>query len=442
MKKQIVIVLAFIIALAITLGAVMIIGLNRSNGDLPETVKPSVNITPTTQDDNDAETSPPPPYEGKVFRILCGEESSLDFGDGTVTDSYVSRMAYERNKMISFSLGVTISFDYTANVYQTYTDLLRSGIARYDLLSVNMASDGSKFLINGGLDNVRASSLDLTASVFDKAFLDAFTYNGACGFLLGEANPSRILSANALLVSKGNTSADSLFSLAKSGDLTFDALIETLLQTQTTLDVNAGGFHAALSVKGIFSFSDSGDGNVDVESYSARYAALLPHIKSGAITEAKQSHSAVFIDSLSAHENFEYYYVFPMPKYSSQDSYASTVDMSTLFAYAVPSLLSDRGKTYAVIDQIYNCSEGFTEALAKELSLGEADLWIENISYCLYDVFGWGDFSDHAWKAFSTAQSAEDFSSSLSAPARAAKQALLILAERLGTHYRLGVKPE
>ena len=149
---------------------------------------------------------------------------------------------------------------------------------------------------------------------------------------------------------------------------------------------------------------------------------------------SKQSHSTLFIDALSSHESFEYYYVLPMPKYSVSDGYSATVDMSSLLAYAVPSALEDKDKTYDVIELMYNESAGFSAALAQELALSEAGLWISNIKYCLYDVFGWGDFSSHAWKAFSLGESAEAFSSRLTAPTRAAEQALLILAERRRTH--------
>jgi hypothetical protein len=237
-KKQAVIVLALVLSLALVLGAVMIIGLSRTENDAPETVKPSVIIPPSPPESNGAETFPPLPHDGKVFRILCGQTSLLGFGDDASADGNVSRLAYERNELICSSLGVTIAFDYTANVYQTYTDLLRSGIGRYDLLSVNMLLDGSKFLMNGGLDNVISSSLDLSSGVFDKSFLDTFTYDGRCGFLLGEANPSRILSANALFVSKSAVGAEKICTLARSGELTCDALFETLLENQTVLRVD------------------------------------------------------------------------------------------------------------------------------------------------------------------------------------------------------------
>lgn len=433
-KKQTVIILAFVCALALVLGAVMIIGISRTGKDNVETVKPSVTIPVVPPEREEGETSPPPLHDGKVFRVLCGAESSLDFGDNGVMDSKVSRMAYERNRSISSSLGVVIAFDYTRSVYEAYTNLLKSGFIRYDLLSVNMASDGNRLLMNGGLDNVYSSSLDLSSPVFDAAFMETFAYEGNCGFLMGEANPSRLLCANALFVSKSMTGADTLYSLAYSGELTYDALFETLLESEASLRVDENSFHAAISANGIFDFLPSGEGKVNIAGYANRYSQLLPHIKSGAISVSEQSHSEVFIDTLSDHESFEYYYVLPMPKYSVSDGYVTTVDMSSLLAYAVPSALADRDKTYDVIEHIYNGSAGFSKALAEELSLSSAGLWMDNIKYCLYDVFGWGDFSTHAWKAFSLGESADAFSLRITAPTRAAEQALLILAERRRTH--------
>ncbi len=433
-KKQTAIVLALVISLTLVLGAVAMIGLDRTYTEGPETVKPTVTIPSVLPGTEEQETLPPPIHKGKVFRILCGAESSLDFGDNGVTDSNISRMAYERNRLICSSLGVTVSFDYTRSVYDAYTYLLQSGYTRYDLLSVNMASDGSKFLMNGGLDNVYSSSLDLSTPVYDAAFMEAFTYEGRCGFLMGEANPSRILSANALFVSKGMTVANDIVSLAYSGELTYDALFDTLLRGEASLGVDENSFHAVLSANGLFGFSASGEGKVNSEGYIHRYTRLLPHIRSGAISESGQSHGAVFIDTLSAHEGFEYYYVLPMPKYSASDGYVTTADMSSLLAYAVPSALEDRDKTYDVIEHIYNGSAGFSKALAEELSLSGAGLWMDNIKYCLYDVFGWGDFSSHAWKTFSLGESAEAFSLRITAPTRAAEQALLILAERRRAH--------
>lgn len=433
-KKQAAIVLALVCALAVLLGVIMMIGKNGTQGNGFETAKPSVTIPPDPPKTEGEETLPPPPYDNEVFRILCGAESSLDFGDNAETESNVSYMAYERNRRISSSLGVTVTFDYTASVYDAYTYLLKSGYKRYDLLSVNMATDGSKFLMNGGLDNVCSSPLDLSSPVYDSAFMEAFTYEGNCGFLMGEANPSRILSANALFVSKGMTAANDIVSLAYSGKLTYDVLFDALLSAEASLDVDESAFHAVLGVNGIFGFSSSGEGYVDSEGYVDRYACLLPHIKSGAMLEQGESHGAAFVDTLASHDGFEYYHVLPMPKYSEADPYSTTADMTSLLAYAVPSLLADRDKTYDVIERIYNESQGFSAALAEELSLSGAELWTNSISYCLYDVFGWGDFSVHAWKAFSLGESADAFASRITAPTRAAEQALLILAERRRTH--------
>ena len=93
------------------------------------------------------------------------------------------------------------------------------------------------------------------------------------------------------------------------------------------------------------------------------------------------------------------------------------------------------GKWYnRIIPNLWRFDLDIIRMLAEELSLTCAGLWMNSINYCLYDVFGWGDFSSHAWKAFALGESADAFASRIAAPTRAAEQALLILAERRRAH--------
>ena len=108
------------------------------------------------------------------------------------------------------------------------------------------------------------------------------------------------------------------------------------------------------------------------------------------------------------------------------ESDGHSVDMSRIFPFALPSGCPDRTMSDAVLFELISLSEGFCELAAKEYKLPIA---VNAPAYCFYDIFGWGDFSKHAYKAFAGNKTGS-LSKTLEAPKKASVQALLILFER------------
>lgn len=420
-KRILFLVLSMILCIVLIITGIIAGQKNSQNEAGSETPKPSVTLTPPkpdtlppSADTSSPETVPPPPYAGTTFTVLAPNSGDLLLGDSMGGDT-VSEAVYGRNVALCQETGVTMLFKYSLDVYGDIEAGAQSGSAAPDLVMLNMQSDGSRFLMNGGLLDV--SELYGSAKGLDNAFSDSMSVAKKQYFILGELTPSRVLARYYLKIRTGSSVAVSLISASRDGALTYEALFEILAEDGATLSLNSDGLHAMIS-DGLFSMSAGGEATVDISGYVKGAQALS--VYKAQVNVSHDAEPEVTVGTFLV-DGCVY---LPLP---TDDGAAegAVVDMSRLFPFALTENCPDREMSLYVLSRMLGLSEGLTELVINEYKLPSH----YGSAYCLYDVFGWGDFSSHAYTAF-TNNKTDSLSKTLEAPKRASLQALSILFER------------
>lgn len=418
-KKILFLILSVLLCLVLIITGITVGRMGTQSGDGTETPKPPVTITPPkpdtlppSADTSSPETAPPPPYAGKTFTILAPDDGELLLGDSAYGDA-VSEAVYERNLAVCRETGVTLLFKYSLDLYGDIEKSKLSGSESPDLLMLNMREDGSRFLMNGGLSDV--SALYESETGLDADFNSEMRVANKQFFILGELTPSSVLARHYLKVKADSSAAELLINASKGGELTYDALFEVLADVGASLSLNAQGLHAMLS-EGIFSLSDSGEADVYLDGYVSGAVALSAYsAQINADTEAE-----ICVGTYSG----DGYVYLPLPRYEGRGE-GTAADMSRLFPLALTDDCRDTEMSFFILLHMIRLSSGLTELAISEYKLPKGASPV----YCLYDIFGWGDFSEHAYKAL-TKNKAESLEKTLEAPKRASLQALSILFER------------
>lgn len=418
-KKILFLVLSVLLCLVLIITGITVGRMDTQSDVGTETPKPPVTLTPPkpdtlppSADTSSPETAPPPPYAGKTFTLLAPDDGELLLGDSAYGNA-VSEAVYERNLAVCRETGVTLLFKYSLDVYGDIEKSKLSGSESPDLVMLNMKADGSRFLMNGGLSDV--SALYESETGLDADFNSEMRIANKQYFILGELTPSSVLARHYLKVRSDSSAAELLVNASKEGALTYDALFEVLAEEGASLSLDAQGLHAMLS-EGIFSLSDSGEADVYLDGYVSGTAALSAYsAQINASTEAE-----ICVGTYSGDE----YLYLPMPRYEGRGE-GTAAYMSRLFPLALTDDCRDREMSICILSHMIRLSSGLTELAISEYKLPKGASPV----YCLYDIFGWGDFSEHAYKAL-TKNKAESLEKTLEAPKRASLQALSILFER------------
>lgn len=420
-KKILFLVISVLLCVVLIITGITVGQKSNQNENGSETPKPHVTLAPpkadtdqTAVESSSPETVPPPPYSGKTFTLLVPNSGELLLGDSMGGDT-VSEAVYERNLAVCMETGVTMLFKYSLDVYADVEAGSLSGNTVPDLIMLNMRSDGSRFLMNGGLSDV--SELYDTAFGIDSSFAESMSVAGRQYFVLGEVTPSYVLSRYCLKVKESSSLASSLAELSQNDTLNYEALFETLAENETQMYLDEQGLHALLS-DGLFTLSANGVASVDCDGYVKRAEALskyATHVNTKAAGNPKIT--------VGTYSDSSYVYL-PLPA-SGDDPVGPTVDASRLYPLALPFDCADREMSESILSLLIVHSEGLCELALTEYKLPNEARPV----YCFYDVFGWGDFSRHAYKAF-TGNKASSLQKTLEAPKRASLQALSILFER------------
>ena len=386
-----------------------------------ETPKTPVTIAPpqadTTQapsDTSSPETVPPPPYAGMTFTVLAPNSGDILLGD-SIGGDIVSEAVYQRNLAVCQRTGATLLFKYSLDVYADIEAGSMAGNTAPHLLMLNMMSDGSRFLMNGGLADV--SELYGRSEGLDRSFSDSMSVAEKQYFIVGDITPSIFLSRYYLKVNANSSAAARLVSVSQNGAITYDALFQIIADSKSSLYLDEQGIHALIS-DGLFSFADNGEASVDYEGYVKRAAALSAY--KNFITSDTDVDNVISIGTYSGNG----YVYLPLPT-REDDSEGYVVDMSRLYPLAITDDCPDKIMSFELISLMLELSDGFTELVTDEYRLPHG----ANTVYCYYDIFGWGDFSKHAYNAF-FGNKTDSLSKTLEAPKKASLQALSILLER------------
>lgn len=419
----------FISALAILVTVLIVafsMGAAKEEPSTDETSveRPSVVIKPPQTSPSETDAPPEPlPYEGKTFTVLGVYDEDRYLGDieGEGPNT-VSQISYARNLRICAKYGVEIVFKYTLDVYAEVSSAIMSGgEPPSDLLNVNMLSDASSFLMKGGTFNLLDSGIDLTGEAYCKPFVEYFTQNGKCPFIIGSANPSLYGALYAMAVKEDSAAVPHLDTLLSEDSFTYDEVISAFKTASAAVSLDAKTLHVLSFGDSLFGF-DGEEQYVRTDEYTEAYSSVLGWRE---IFSAQGTAADAYI---SAYTDIPTgYKAYPIP---AAYGTGRQVDPSRLYAFAVPANISEEDKSmvFTVTDAFYSESVGiYVEEYESIPALIDAD---EHLVFCFYTIFGWGDFSDHAFKAFLEEKSAAELSASLVAPDTVSHQALKILLER------------
>lgn len=419
--------LIFILSMAVTLvvivslvvGAFMF-GNTDETEDSYTTMYPTI-IKPPETDPSQNDGTTTFPYEGETFRILCKYDASRPLGDiSGSAENVVSSASYERNLKLCAKYGVEMIFLYSENIYSAIELSQKSGSEPVaDVVNVNMSADANSFMMKGGAVNIFDLGIDFDKSTYDRAFIDYFTFGDRCSFLLGSADPSRYLSEYVLAVDSSLAIKDELAELASGSNYSLDTLMSTLNAAELTLSLTQNTINALICDRPLFGV-ENGEPIVRAEDYIESYSKLLEYNTSLDLGE-ESSEKNIFITTRGSLPDG--YTEIPLPGINRK----TYVDMSSLYAFLIPANINTERKqmTTELIDSMYDLSEGIYEKIFNEKS----DITHARI-FDLYGVFGWGDYSSHAYDALKRASSSEKLSETLAAPTTVSVQALKILLER------------
>lgn len=416
-KKILFLVLSVVLCIVLIITGITV-GQKSNNGSpSTETPKPPVTLSPPQTDTNkppldtsSQETVPPPPYGGRTFTVVAPNNGELFLGDGIGGDT-VSEAVYQRNLSVCLQTGVTMLFKYSLDVYADTEASSLSGSLSPDLVMLNMRSDGSRFLMNGGL-------MDVSSLYPEMKLPKSLKTAGKQYFIIGDVTPSFVTSLYRLKVKADSGLVSPLTDTLENGTLTLEALFEMLAENEKQLSLGETGIHALLS-DGLFLLSDDGNATVDADGYAQRAIRLSRY--RAYVNEGSDAEAEICIGTYSG----DGYVYFSLPTYDTE-SVGPVCDTSALYPFALLSGCPDIEMSVSVLTLMTELSHGFGDLAASEYGLPDGG---ENAVYCFYDIFGWGDFSRHAYKAFLENRT-DSLKKTLEAPTRASLQALLILFER------------
>ena len=421
-KKIFLAVIAALLCAVIAVAGITVGRQTQSGETAPESPKPPVTLQPPpdtrppeTEDAPPLETEPPPPYAGRTFILLVPNSGELFLGDSATGDA-VSEAIYKRNLAVCKSTGVTMVFKYSLDVYKELEAESLAGKSVPDLIMPNLREDGSRFLMNGGLLDV-SGIYESSAGGAEAA--KSLSVSKKQYFLIGEATPSLILSLNMLRVKRDSAIAPIIGELADREALDAENLFAALAENEKKLCLDREGLHA-FATDGIFSLSAEGEAFVDSESYADAVSSIAKY--SGSIALNVDENAELSIGTYIG----EGYLYFPIPPLSESDR-GLLADASGVYPFAIPSDCPDYDMSACIFDAIAKSSTGLSELVCSEYGLPKDAA--ESASLCLYGIFGWGDFSSHAYNALST-NKINSLKKTLEAPKKASLQALAILFER------------
>ncbi len=409
-------ILAAVLILCVFVGRKPNAGEDESSID-SETPRPPVHITvPQESEDEvsgeDTEFVPGKPYEGRQFTVLLPNTGAEFFGEEAGGDE-IEAKAYERNIAFCRETGADIVFRYSINVYDEFKTAGKAGIGDIDLVIMNMKKEGARFLMSGMIS-------DMLSDVSKKEVLGdfgAYEINGKTRFLLGNATPSLLTSRIYLKVVNDFPAAEELSKHSQLGTLTYESLFAVLKESETYLSMNEETLHALASGEGFFFLSQSGESAVDSEKYTENIEKLFAYKD-----RTVEGESAISLGRVETDGNFLY---LNLPKSDVGEEYKIHYDTAFLYPAAIPKILEDGHKTEFLVRKFFELSEELTAEICKEYRL----TFEETREECYYDLFGWGDFSSHAYNAWREG-SVSSLKSKLEDPKKVALQALLILFER------------
>ncbi len=364
-----------------------------------------------TKAPDEGESTAPLRFEGVTYTVLLPQNGSVYFGDRDDGDS-VNKAAYEKNKAFAEETGVALRFIYSLSVFDDFRDGWLSGRDDIDLVTLCLGTDGGRFLMSGSVGTVFDSEEYLRADSSSNAINSV----GRSVFMMSPISPSYITAERFLKIKNGNSAENALKALSADGKLTYEALFEALTENDTVIRLGEEGLHAIASEGRIFSFSEDGEPSVSTERYADNVKSLL----SVAALEAEESD--ITVSTPAEKEGYTY---LPLPKRDSDGEYPISYDTSFLYVTAIPSWKSSDSLSHEVLRELTAASETVPDMLRAEYHLPESGIG----RICVYDIFGWGDFSRHAYNAWKGG-STDTLDKTLIAPERAALQALMILQER------------
>lgn len=427
MNKKIIllVVSAILVAILVTVGVTFHEWGNETTDTEGQTARPPVVLTrpeATKPSETDTVITAPAPYDGMTFTVLLAENAELYFGEFDGGDN-VNEKAYARNLLLCEEFGVSMVFRYSLGIYDEYYAQSNAGKIDIDLICMNMQKDGARFMMSGSIDDVLADT-ESADFPFPDVYDNLYAVNGRSFFLIGGATPSYPLANRFLRVEKDSYALEQLKTLASSGILTYENMFSTLKNVGATLSLDGDSLHALAAKDGIFVFSDSGEPQILTEVYVENINKL-----SGFKSQISEADGATLgeVSVGTPVKDGEFIYL-PLPKATVEESYTATVDPSCLYPLAVPSNLDNREKTYAILERMFELSDGLPAAVCEEYGI-ELPYEDDGIGFCFYDLFGWGDFSKHSYSAFGSG-STSSLANKLTAPEKAALQALSILFER------------
>ncbi len=421
--------LAFLLIFAVILGRKPSDPSDDCTSDCPEeSTRPSVHITrpplnegesglPAQSDEVTAETEAPeteprPPFDGRTYSLLLPNSGAEHFGENE-GECVLDAAAYERNISFCRNMGVDMVFNYSAGVYTQFERAYKAGVGDIDLVIMNMKAEGGRFLMSGMIREL-LSDCESSGPLSEYS---AYKIGEKAYFLLGDATPSLLTARKYLKVQKASASAPELNRLSQTGELTYEKMFAALAESGTLLTLNEDSLHTLAADEDFFSLSGNGSADVRTEKYSESIGKLFAYR-----SQTANEGSAVFIGTPKEGEDYLY---LNLPKWDTADEYKVVYDTSALYPAAIPAILSDAGKTEALTLEFFKLSGELTKSICREYGITVSGARGENY----YDLFGWGDFSLHAYNAWREG-SVSSLKEKLEEPRKAASQALLILYER------------
>lgn len=366
-------------------------------------------------------TAPSLPYQGETLVLLSTLSEDKYLGDLTGdAPNLISEASYKRNLALCDAYGIEMIFSYTDDVCAKLEATVNSGaLPNFDIVNINMLSDGSALLMNGGTYDILSSGIDLTSNVYSGEFCEYFTQNERLPFLLGEANPSKYLARYVLNVKADSPLVGRLTELEKNDCFTLSDVMLAFEEEKASLFVDEKTLYALFMREPLFGFEKEHSPTVLSEKYLSAYETLLPY--SGSLCA---DDGIAHISSVADTEDG--FVTFALPSISENDKVP--MDMSQVQVFAFPQNIADERKdmVFELTDALYRLSENiYADALGENERIFKGEEL-----FCFFLVFGWGDFDEHAYSSLLSGKTPDELAELTDRPAKMSLKALEILLER------------
>ncbi len=417
-----------------------------TENDIAETTteEPSVSVAVTPETTHEATleetTSPYPPHDGEIIRILIQNGKSEAFTSEFAEGELVSYLSARESALLA-DHNTVIRVTTSADIVERIKNGVQTSNNDFDFLLLN-SDAGAELLTYGALEALSEAGIGITPktagvreSLTDSLTVGGAVYLVACDALVSDLSSLKVIEYNGAVLSSDPAQK------AADGDFTVELLLNYITELKTdSLAVEQNSVLALFSGVGgkVFVENEKGlpfSALTEDKDFSKKYETALALIKKDSQTNRTAAFTVTGISPVRDGVT-----ILPLPKANSESEYVTLTEAGELTLLAAPIGVVDGVR----LAKLFNClcvASGDLRAAERAKYIDTNNQYSEPILSIIEStakldlgiLLGWGDIDEYITDSLASGRSAEAMLGDRMALMRnkAAETAAKILADRL-----------